>query len=85
MYADFIPLDELIAANVYQNMSVFPQKVSYSIKPTIEWGPALVKHREEVAKYTPGFVVDPWNTEEHKNTVSPNDVALQVSMKRLLI
>ena len=36
-----------------------------------------MKHREEVAKYTPGFVIDPWNENEAK-TVSPNDVALQV-------
>ena len=50
-----------------------------SLKPTVEWGPALVKHRALVAKYIPGFVIDPWGKEiDPANTVSPNDVNLQV-------
>ena len=59
---------------------LFVQKLRYATNPTVEWGPALVKHREEVAKYTPGFVIDPWNQNGSK-TVSPNDVALQVGFQ----
>ena len=37
-----------------------------SARPTVEWGPALVMHREEVARYTSGFMVDPWGNDERK-------------------
>ena len=46
----------------------------------MEWGPALTMHREEVARYTPGFVVDPWSTvEPTKAPILDDEVALHVS------
>ncbi|KAL4227906.1 hypothetical protein ACF0H5_013346 [Mactra antiquata] len=48
--------------------------------PTVEWGPALVKHRKLVEKYVPNYVVDPWGKEAQSGgNVSPNDIALQMS------
>jgi len=48
--------------------------------PTVEWGPALIKHRALVEKYVPGYVVDPWGKSGHEapQVISPNDIALQV-------
>nr|WLN44359.1 AAT4 [Sinonovacula rivularis] len=51
------------------------EKLKNACKPSIEWGPALVKHRTLVAKYVPGFVVDPWGKGEMD--MSPDDVNLQ--------
>ncbi|XP_069138576.1 sodium- and chloride-dependent neutral and basic amino acid transporter B(0+)-like isoform X1 [Argopecten irradians] len=45
----------------------FAERFRKTCTPTPEWGPALVKHREECATYTVAegydhsFVVDPWN------------------------
>ncbi|XP_053405697.1 sodium-dependent proline transporter-like isoform X2 [Mercenaria mercenaria] len=53
----------------------FRDKLRQATTPTVEWGPALVKHRQLVAKYVPGFVVDPWGTGQ--GTVKPQDIILQ--------
>ncbi len=37
------------------------QRLRYLTLPSVEWGPALVKHRRLV-DYVPGFVIDPWGT-----------------------
>ena len=37
-----------------------------------------MKHRMEVEKYTPGFVIDPWGDEQHKTHESPDDLAFVV-------
>ena len=56
------------------------QRWRYATNPTVEWGPFLVKHREEVAKYTPGFVVDPWGgDQQHKIHENPDDIPFVVS------
>ena len=41
--------------------------MQYATNPTVEWGPFLVKHRAEVEKYRPGFVVDPWGGDVRHN------------------
>ena len=39
-----------------------------------------MKHREEVAKYTPGFVVDPWGGDsQHKIHEDVDELAYSVS------
>ena len=56
------------------------QRWKYATSPTVEWGPFLVKHREEVAKYTPGFVVDPWGGDsQHKIHEDVDELAYSVS------
>lgn len=58
------------------------QKWQYATKPTVEWGPFLVKHRREVEKYTPGFVVDPWGGDvQHKPPENPDDLAFVMEEK----
>ncbi len=37
-----------------------------ALRPTVDWGPAKVEHRQLV-DYVPGFVVNPW-LETHPNT-----------------
>lgn len=60
----------------------FSQKMRYAISPTVEWGPFLVKHRAEVEKYTPGFVVDPWGGDvQHKPPSNPDDLAFVLDEK----
>ena len=40
-----------------------------------------MKHRMEVEKYTPGFVVDPWGEDvQHKPPENPDDIAFVVSV-----
>lgn len=55
--------------------------ISEAMKPNIEWGPALVRHRREAEyhtkRYASDFIVDPWGLE----TASPNDVQLQSNKK----
>ncbi|WAQ98410.1 SC6A5-like protein, partial [Mya arenaria] len=53
------------------------EKLRHATSPTVEWGPALVKHRKLVAKYVPGFVVDPWGKGDEEAAVNPNDIGLQ--------
>ncbi|XP_052794336.1 sodium-dependent proline transporter-like isoform X2 [Mya arenaria] len=55
------------------------EKLRHATSPTVEWGPALVKHRKLVAKYVPGFVVDPWGKGDEEAAVNPNDIGLQMS------
>jgi len=57
----------------------FSERLRQATSPSIEWGPALVKHRKLVAEYIPGYTVDPWGTSENgtADAVSPNDIALQ--------
>lgn len=65
-------------------MSLNFQRLRQATTPTVEWGPALVKHRRLVAKYVPGFVVDPWGKEE-PTAVMPEDINLQVTMLKCLV
>ncbi|XP_011417902.3 sodium-dependent proline transporter isoform X2 [Magallana gigas] len=55
--------------------------IKEAMKPNIEWGPALVRHRREAEyhtkRYASDFIVDPWGLE----TASPNDVHLQSNKK----
>ncbi|XP_060551998.1 sodium-dependent proline transporter-like isoform X1 [Ruditapes philippinarum] len=53
----------------------FTDRLRQATTPTVEWGPALVKHRSLVAKYVPGFVVDPWGK---GGEVAPDDIKLQM-------
>lgn len=60
----------------------FSEKMRYACNPTVDWGPFLVKHRQEVEKYTPGFVVDPWGDEMHKTHEKPDDLAFVMETKQ---
>lgn len=58
----------------FANDKFYLQALRRLMKPTVDWGPALVKHRKLI-DYVPGFVVDPKErdielTNLHKNGVN---------------
>ena len=52
------------------------QRIRMLCLPTVEWGPALVKHRKLV-DYVHDFVVDPWETGTKKEPQGEENWAMQ--------